>query len=43
MQHDDRPTLIQTWILVSDERGERLEARWVVESSVDSGPLHEAA
>ena len=43
MPHPDRPVLIQRWIVVSDEGGERLEARWVVESGVDSGPLHEAA
>ena len=43
MQHDDRPTLIQRWILVSDERGERLEARWVVEGDVGHAPVHEAA
>ena len=43
MSNDDRPALIQRWILVTDERGERLEARWVVESSVGHAPVHAAA
>jgi hypothetical protein len=43
MPNPDRPALIQQWILVSDERGERLEARWVVEGDVGHAPVHEAA
>lgn len=44
MHDDERPTLVQHWILVSDERyGERLEARWVLETGLGSTPIHQAA
>jgi hypothetical protein len=32
MRTEERPTLVQRWILVRDEQGrEHLEARWVVQ------------
>lgn len=32
MRTDERPTLVQRWIVVTDENGtEHLEARWTVE------------
>jgi len=37
MRSDERPTLVQRWIIVSDERGdEHLEARWVVEGDLQA-------
>ncbi len=44
MRDDQRPTLVQRWIIVTDERGrEHLEARWVVETSADHTPVPFAA
>jgi hypothetical protein len=38
MRDERRPTLIQRWIIVTDEQGrEHLEARWVVETPVLHG------
>jgi hypothetical protein len=37
MRREERPTLVQRWIIVTDERGrEHLEARWVVEGELQS-------
>jgi hypothetical protein len=39
----ERPTLVQHWIIVTDEQGaERLEARWVVEGEMQSPATHAA-
>ncbi len=43
MRQDERPILIQRWIIVTDERGrEHLEARWVVEGELQSPATHAA-
>jgi hypothetical protein len=43
MRNEERPTLIQRWIIVTDERGaEHLEARWVVEGELQSPATHAA-
>jgi hypothetical protein len=43
MRTDERPVLVQRWIVVRDERGnEHLEARWVVEGGVQSPATHAA-
>ena len=43
MRQEGRPTLIQQWIIVTDERGrEHLEARWVVEGELQSPATHAA-
>ena len=44
MRTDERPTLIQRWIIVTDEQGnEHLEARWVVEGEIGHTPASHAA
>jgi hypothetical protein len=43
MRTEERPTLIQRWIIVADEQGvEHLEARWVVEGELQSPAVHAA-
>ena len=43
MRTDERPTLIQRWILVTDADGEEhLEARWVVEGETGATATHAA-
>jgi hypothetical protein len=43
VRQEERPTLVQHWILVSDEQGnEHLEARWVVESETHAPVTHAA-
>jgi hypothetical protein len=38
MRDDHRATLVQRWIVVTDEQGrEHLEARWVLETPVHDG------
>jgi hypothetical protein len=37
MRDDHRATLVQRWIVVLDEQGEHLEARWVLETPVGDG------
>jgi hypothetical protein len=36
MRTDERPTLVQRWVIVRDDRGEHLEARWVVEGETQA-------
>lgn len=44
MHDDQRPILVQRWIIVTDEHGrEHLEARWVVESGTGHTSVHAAA
>jgi hypothetical protein len=44
MRNDDRETLVQRWIIVTDASGsEHLEARWAVESRADRDPVSHAA
>jgi hypothetical protein len=43
MRQDERPTLIQRWIIVTDADGEEhLEARWVVEGEPHAPATHAA-
>jgi hypothetical protein len=43
MRSDERPTLVQRWIIVTDEHGtEHLEARWVVEGEQQAPATHAA-
>jgi hypothetical protein len=43
MATEERPTLIQRWIVVTDAQGdEHLEARWVVEGEINSPATHAA-
>lgn len=43
MRTDERPTLIQQWIVVTDADGsEHLEARWIVEGETDTSATHAA-
>jgi hypothetical protein len=43
MRIDERPTLIQRWIIVTDTEGhEHLEARWVVEGESRAPATHAA-
>ncbi len=43
MRTDERPTLIQRWIIVTDADGtEHLEARWVVEGESPAAATHAA-
>lgn len=43
MPAEERPTLIQRWIIVTDAEGnEHLEARWVVESESHAPVTHAA-
>jgi hypothetical protein len=43
MRTEERPTLVQRWIIVSDASGaEHLEARWVVEGETQSPATHAA-
>jgi hypothetical protein len=43
MRHEERPSLVQRWIIVTDERGEEhLEARWIVEGESQSPATHAA-
>ena len=44
MRQAERPSLIQRWILVTDEQGvEHLEARWVVEGEIRTPASHAAS
>ena len=44
MRTEERPTLIQRWIIVTDAKGnEHLEARWVVEGETQAQAAHAAA
>ena len=44
MRATERPTLVQRWIIVTDEQGhEHLEARWVVEGEIDTSTATHAA
>jgi hypothetical protein len=44
MHEQERPSLVQHWIIVTDEDGsEHLEARWAVESGAGHSPVHQAA
>ena len=36
MRIDERTTLEQRWVIVTDEQGEHLEARWVVVGEVQA-------
>jgi hypothetical protein len=43
MRTDERPTLVQRWIIVTDAEGtEHLEARWVVEGEIHTPVTHAA-
>jgi hypothetical protein len=43
MRATERPTLVQRWIIVTDEQGnEHLEARWVVEGEIRTPATHAA-
>ena len=43
MRTEERPSLIQRWIIVTDAQGEeRLEARWVVEGEPAVATTHAA-
>ncbi len=43
MRTEERPILVQRWIIVTDERGqEHLEARWAVEGELQSPATHAA-
>jgi hypothetical protein len=43
MRTEERPTLIQRWIIVTDAQGEEgLEARWVVEGEPAVATTHAA-
>jgi hypothetical protein len=43
MRKEDRPALIQRWIIVTDAEGrEHLEARWVVEGEIQTPASHAA-
>jgi hypothetical protein len=43
MRTDERTTLIQRWIIVTDADGtEHLEARWVVEGETHAATTHAA-
>lgn len=43
MRADERTTLIQRWIIVTDADGtEHLEARWVVEGETHAATTHAA-
>lgn len=43
MRTEERPTLVQHWIVVTDEQGhEHLEARWVVEGEHQAPATHAA-
>jgi hypothetical protein len=43
MRTEERPTLVQRWIIVTDAQGnEHLEARWVIEGEVTSPATHAA-
>lgn len=44
MRAEQRPTLVQRWIIVIDPDGtERLEARWIVEGETQAQTSHAAA
>ena len=44
MRTEERPTLVQRWIIVTDEQGdEHLEARWIVEGEIGQSPAIHAA
>ena len=44
MSEEPRPSLIQRWIIVTDEQGrEHLEARWVIEGGAGQTPVSHAA
>jgi hypothetical protein len=44
MRDEQRPELIQRWIIVTDADGrEHLERRWVVETRIGHGPVPAAA
>jgi hypothetical protein len=43
MRTEERPTLVQHWIVVTDDQGtEHLEARWVVEGEIQTPVTHAA-
>ena len=43
MQTEERPTLVQRWIIVTDAQGkEHLEARWIVEGESPAAATHAA-
>ena len=43
MRKEERSTLVQRWIIVTDEQGaEHLEARWVVEGEPAIATTHAA-
>jgi hypothetical protein len=43
MRIEERPTLVQHWIIVTDDQGaEHLEARWVVEGEIQTPVTHAA-
>ena len=43
MRTEERPSLVQRWIVIRDEQGnEHLEARWVVESELQAPTTHAA-
>ena len=43
MRKEERSTLVQRWVIVTDEHGnEHLEARWVVEGEVGHPATHAA-
>jgi hypothetical protein len=43
MRTEERPTLIQRWIIVTDAEGnEHLEARWVVEGETHASVINAA-
>ena len=43
MRTEERPTLVQHWIIVTDDQGiEHLEARWAVEGEIQTPATHAA-
>jgi hypothetical protein len=44
MRDDQRPILVQRWVVVTDEQGrQHVEARWTVESRIGHTPVPHAA
>jgi hypothetical protein len=44
MRKEERSTLVQRWIIVTDEQGdEHLEARWIVEGEIGTSTATHAA
>jgi hypothetical protein len=44
MRDEQRPTLVQRWVIVTDDQArEHLEGRWVLETRAGHGPVPAAA